>query len=475
MSSRSKKIVQLALASAENNPESNAIKMQLAETHPHHLKNLGQNSLYQFSENEYVSEIKGPTKLNLKRAHRATYAEQSSSDETALFSSGSSDDYLPSSSQESVSFFENSELETVKCQIDSAESPKVQNSCNSPPTVRKPKKRLQNKDNWIKVKAKLLKNSGKSYLSRTGKIVEAKKMGPPCPSKCLLACSTRFSEEFRVHLFEQYWRLASLQRQRDFLSSCVEQLQLKYRRISANEPRRPNCSFHIMNNGQRVRVCKKFLINTLGIGERTIRTIIQSKMSGNGIIPEDKRGKHNNRRKIDEEILQSIRDHINSVPRIESHYVRSETHREFIDGGLTIAEMHRHYTIARSSVNKPAANYDTFTRIFNTEFNIGFYIPKKDQCDLCEAYRNTDGKEKEKIQNRYVEHIDEKKLSRIEKGKDKLKAENSEIALAVYDLQAVLPVPMGQCSSFFYKSRLNCYNFTVSTHKFILLFCLVEY
>lgn len=31
-----------------------------------------------------------------------------------------------------------------------------------------------------------------------------------------------------------------------------------------------------------------------------------------------------------------------------------------------------------------------------------------------------------------------------------------------YDLQAVLPCPVGKSSSFYYKSRLNCYNLTIS-------------
>lgn len=57
----------------------------------------------------------------------------------------------------------------------------------------------------------------------------------------------------------------------------------------------------------------------------------------------------------------------------------------------------------------------------------------------------------------------------MEKAKDKENAGKGEILLAVYDLQAVLPVPMGQTSAFFYKSRLNCFNFTVSILIIILM------
>lgn len=85
--------------------------------------------------------------------------------------------------------------------------------------------------------------------------------------------------------------------------SCIEPVIVKYRRISATELRKPNCAFYVMNIDEKVRVCKFFLINTLGITERTIRTVIEAKVSGTGIAPSDKRGKHNNRKKISEEIL----------------------------------------------------------------------------------------------------------------------------------------------------------------------------
>lgn len=80
--------------------------------------------------------------------------------------------------------------------------------------------------------------------------------------------------------------------------------------------------------------------------------------------------------------MNSVREHINSIPRVESHYLRANTTREFVDGGLCIAEMYRHYQEMQNNANKPAANYDTYARIFNVEFNI---VPRKDQCDVCEV------------------------------------------------------------------------------------------
>lgn len=92
-------------------------------------------------------------------------------------------------------------------------------------------------------------------------------------------------------------------------------------------------------------------------------------------------------------------------------------------------------------------------------------MPKKDQCDQCEAYRNAVNDDTKKLEDAYLLHQEEKELSRLEKAADKEKSQKGEIKLAVYDLQAVLPVPTGQTSAFYYKSRLNCFNFTVSINQ----------
>nr|XP_022920737.1 uncharacterized protein LOC111429140 [Onthophagus taurus] len=124
--------------------------------------------------------------------------------------------------------------------------------------------------------------------------------------------------------------------------------------------------------------------------------------------------------------------------------------------------MHRNYCEKRSASDQPSVSYDYYATIFNTKFNIGFFVPKKDQCDLCESYKNTLDNEKMELKQKYEEHLEEKELSRKEKESDKRRAQDDEITLAVYDLQAVLPVPVGQSSAFVYKSRLNCYNFTIT-------------
>lgn len=325
------------------------------------------------------------------------------------------------------------------------------------------KKRVRNEKKWKENVRKTLKNSGKDYVSKKGNKVEAKKMRPPCHNCKFLCCDT-FTRDERQQIFNTYWSLGSLQRQRDFLSSCINIQNIVCRRVkNVAQPRTPNSWFSFVKNGQTRRICKTFLLNTLGIAQRTLRTVIEAKSSDCGIAPTDQRGKHGKQPKSDPEVLESVRQHINSVPRVESHYLRANSSREFIDGGLTLAALHRDYECQRRSAGKEAATLFIYRQIFNREYNISFFIPKKDQCNFCESYKNAEGDKKTQLEHQYINHQREKVLSRTEKAADIALSRDpqSKVIVAIYDLQAQLPVPMGNSSAFYYKSKLNCYNFTV--------------
>lgn len=107
-----------------------------------------------------------------------------------------------------------------------------------------------------------------------------------------------------------------------------------------------------------------------------------------------------------------------------------------------------------------AVKHSMYSHIFNTCFNIGFFRPKKDLCTLCDEYLHAS--DKSILQEKYDSHQLEKELSRKEKATDiELATSNKDTnAVYVFDLQAVIPLPCGNISSFYYKSKLNCLNFT---------------
>lgn len=309
--------------------------------------------------------------------------------------------------------------------------------------------------------AKKRRNEGLEYTSSTTKkIVKGKKMGPPCAETCNFKCQTKIGPRERQQLFDSYWKLGNLDKQRHFLLKCMEKIAPAVRFTNKNNPRLLNNSFNFFIGDEKKRVCKRFFMNTLGISDRPIRTVLK-KTNEMGFLEPEKRGKHDKHYQVDGRIKQSVRDFINGIPRMESHYLRAQTSREYIEGGRSLADLHRDYKKQQDEKGESHANLVMFSKLFNEEFNISFFSPKKDLCNLCEAVKNTP--DDPTLTEKYDDHQYEKVLSRISKDLDKDNArENTSFIVACFDLQAVMPFPRGNTSLFYYKSKVNCYNFTIT-------------
>lgn len=351
--------------------------------------------------------------------------------------------------------------------LENQEEIAIQEDAQNEATAKKGKKRKANRDNWKKNLAKRQRNLGQPYTtsSKSKKEFEKKAMKPPCGEKCRLKCSTKYTEVDRQQIFDEYWAIGEVEKHRSFILSSMQTVAPRYRYQREGSHRKENQAFYFQKNDRKIRVCKLFFMNTLDINTRTIRTVVDKKstVTGASVIP-DLRGKHENHIKVPEFIKYRIKTYIESIPRIESHYCRRNTTREFIDGGKTLSQIHRDYVDECKSEYLPYANYQLFSRIFNEEFNISFFTPKKDQCELCVRYKNLADEDKKTLEDKFETHIMEKDLSRLEKDADK-KTEDKTTVVAVYDLQAVLPVPKGDISTFYYVSKINMFNLTVHEIK----------
>nr|CAI5870559.1 unnamed protein product [Callosobruchus analis] len=95
------------------------------------------------------------------------------------------------------------------------------------------KKRIAKPDQWIKNQAKRVRNSGQAYVSSSSKkAAQERKILPPCADKCRLKCVSKFSESDRLQIFENYWGLADLERQRAFLLASKSEIKPKYRYVA---------------------------------------------------------------------------------------------------------------------------------------------------------------------------------------------------------------------------------------------------
>lgn len=159
----------------------------------------------------YLITRSSSTKSIIKRQPILRSCSESSSDESL---DGSSDSYQPSS-EDNDSTSTGTDTPSADTDTPSATRCDDSNSGNFLERLcptNKPKKRMRDVNNWSIVKAKRLKNSGQAYKSRTGKMLDARKMGPPCSNKCILSCTKNISLDYRSQLFANYWALGSFQR-----------------------------------------------------------------------------------------------------------------------------------------------------------------------------------------------------------------------------------------------------------------------
>lgn len=75
-----------------------------------------------------------------------------------------------------------------------------------------------------------------------------------------------------------------------------------------------------------------------------------------------------------------------------------------MDANLTIRKMYELYTPAHEN---PVSEM-IYQRIFGTEYNFSFFVPKKDQCLTCNIYNRASQEEKISLQAEYDKHIQRK-------------------------------------------------------------------
>ncbi|CAG9820025.1 unnamed protein product [Phaedon cochleariae] len=158
--------------------------------------------------------------------------------------------------------------------------------------------------------------------------------------------------------------------------------------------------------------------------------------------------------------IQEIHDHINSFSTIDSHYCRSSTNRQYLESTLNLSRM---YDLYKEKYDNPLPIH-TYRHIFNSEFNISFYKPKKDRCDKCEEFKAKKDVATDEEKFEQEEHLRRKEAGYIERNKDrelkKIVEDGEQTAVITFDLQNVYTLPKIGVKNFYYKCKLNVYNLT---------------
>ncbi|KAK3912725.1 Replicase polyprotein 1ab [Frankliniella fusca] len=336
-----------------------------------------------------------------------------------------------------------------------------------------PKPRMRKPAAWKRNVVKQLKDAGKSHLSMRGKVREAKTMGDGCSSTCNRKCHHHFSYEERLAIFNQFYAIQNHSMQWYFIGNYVRSLDVKRRTVhvsNAADPKRKLSNYYFLpgKNGIEQPVCQKFFLETLAISERWVRTALAKKNSNCGNIAVDKRGKCKKLAPTSTAMKNDVINHIKKYKTVEGHYTRKNSKSRYLPEYLNRRRMHSQYVIEMQGEGLPPnriASLRQYRDIFNKEFNLKFFRPKKDQCSRCLSWKNKTVQERtQEATAKYEKHLSDKRLSQDLKTQDieYIKGNSDKtVCVATCDLEKVFLCPKGENSEFFYESKLSLYNFTI--------------
>lgn len=295
---------------------------------------------------------------------------------------------------------------------------------------------------------KTKKNSGLSYITRNGIVVDKKALIDKIEKCCALQCFSKFSQQELQEVNKNYWSIGNFSSQRDFINSNVNSNTCK-RTLTKGSKRKFTYTYNLMEK----KVCKTLFLNVLKIGRKTIQ-IVKDKERNNIDVGFDFRGRGQSTA-TSSESLDLVRLHINLFPVLESHHSGK---RSYLSADLNQSKMYDLYVeyMEKNYSGREIVAASMYKKIFSTEFNLSFHV--KDVCKCCDKLKDSPDSNE---QLEYKAHIEREMLSRQEKNKDKVMAGiNKTFKSITFDLQAVLYSPCSYISNLNYTRKFATYNLT---------------
>ena len=111
----------------------------------------------------------------------------------------------------------------------------------------------------------------------------------------------------------------------------------------ASSARKFSFKFFFYRGEEKIPVCRDFYLRTLDISAKRIEYYYKHRIDqATGTPLPIRHGKHVKKR-ISSDARQTARDHINSFPRVVSHYCRASTTKQYLDSTLSVDMMYRMY------------------------------------------------------------------------------------------------------------------------------------
>ena len=320
------------------------------------------------------------------------------------------------------------------------------------------RKRSRHESNWKNNKRKRLRQSGQEYTDSKGTQQRARKLHfrQHCHGKCIFKCTEKIGQSRQQMIFEHFWMLPDAEKAH-FYAQTTTRCDKKRTRVadSITAVSRRHYSFRyylFAEKDVKVRVCKAFYLSTLDISQTRVAYFHSNKQQS-GLPRESQKGRHRVVSDLSKQLKDNIRNHINSIPRIASHYCRARTSKEYVEGSLNLSRLYAMYVEKSTAEGSEIAKESMYREIFNHEFNIEFQKPKSDRCDRCESFKmNNFPSDEQKV--KHEKHLQSKNETRQERDHDRCRSDQ-HTAVICFDMQNVVGLPRANISNFFLQAKIE--------------------
>lgn len=313
---------------------------------------------------------------------------------------------------------------------------------------------------------KKLKDSNKTHYTVKGKLKEAKQFSD-YKCGCLKKCGEKLPVDEKRSFFQKFYDLASYDLQTSYIAATIKEMPIKRKRAK-DGPGKSYTRVYMLGNFE---VCRDTYINTYQISTKRVNTALEKKRSTQ---IKDERGKSGGKKKIGEDTINKIIDHIAKFPTYVSHYSRSETEAKFLPYDLTERKMYELYYLED---NNPKVSFQFYKNIFYKRFNLRRKPPIKDTCNKCDMYSSQvknalDDNQQLQLKEQHDRHLENAKLARDQLNKDlKEASKNPLIETLTYDMEKVLGLPKLPTNIIYYKRQLSIFNEGVHSGSTNIPYC----
>lgn len=205
-------------------------------------------------------------------------------------------------------------------------------------------------------------------------------MGQPCV--CRLRCADRIDEKEREELHRVFWKTWTWQQRKQFVALFVKEMPKQRTRLRrdvhsddfSQSRRQVTFTYSLPLKDDFVTVCKSMFLSTFAVSRKFVRHVMDKKrVSSDGIIGPDLRGRHTPKSKKSENVRDRVREHIRSLLAEKS--TNPDDRGQYLDSSFSIAAMHKFYVSKCKQDGIPESDIvkeSYYREIFKTEFNLGF-------------------------------------------------------------------------------------------------------